>query len=418
MLPNTLHVVITYLMMAATVIITHPELIDYPGVNSHINVNSFISKLNNLQQELLMYKACSWDEKYLKRLQLLACSLIPPVMPLPPEEPYYTSKKFRTKTPFCGQGRSQYRKPKSKVEGVDNYGKWDDDKLMDFTHLTRAEFEEMYSRIKLELLKPRRYYDLRRNINTKREYRYSKLTPKNTLLLICVWMGSYSKFALLSEMFGVSKGYVCMEIKHIIPILLSAYMNEVVMPGHLTVLQGSSNIDRLVIGALDATHFRISKPSVDQAIYYRGDKCIHSFIGQALVDLQGRFLHFTVGFPGSKNDKDVLFFSNIQKYLQGVMVLADGGYQAKTFKHGVELVLPTSTIIRSKPDLFVQHKSERMIVEMTFGYVKRLSATATRWRQRKSLLPYVAMVAVLCSNAILKSNPLVKTMPNTLFKFQ
>jgi len=134
--------------------------------------------------------------------------------------------------------------------------------------MTRWEFEEMYGRVKDEILTSRKYYPFCKGLSPK-SFRCSKLTTKNRLLLVCIWLGSYLKYSSLGFQFGISKALVCMEIRHIIPIILCAYMKEVVMPQHLNTLQGSSNISKLIIGALDATHFEISKPGIDQAVFYQ-----------------------------------------------------------------------------------------------------------------------------------------------------
>lgn len=363
-----------------------------------ITHEQILSLLNRLRDTLSTIQHPSPQIHNLMNLLCVTCTMIPPHPPLPP---HYVRRNMKKRNWGAGRGRGP-RTKKTKLSNIDVFTKWTDEDLFSFTRMTRAEFLEVYFRTKNDIQKPRIYSSLMAGKKPPIDSRKCKLSTINRLLMVIVWIANYLKWYQIREIFHISKSTLSLELRHILPILVENFFGEIVMPEHLCRLEGSSNVHRLVIGAIDCTHFKIQRPSVMQSVFYRGDKCIHSLIAQAIVDIQGRMLHFTVGYPGSKNDQDVLFFSNISTHIGERKLLADGGYRVSDAvpRHRVDLVTPDrATNLRAQ-------RMERMVVEVSFGYMKRFHALASPWRHRTSLLPLVAMFVAQHCNMLMKRNPI------------
>jgi hypothetical protein len=61
-----------------------------------------------------------------------------------------------------------------------------------------------------------------------------------------------------------------------------------------------------VQGAIDCTHFAISRPPTFPEDYYYFKNSGYSVVVQAVVDQKKRFRDLYVGFPGLVNDQQVL----------------------------------------------------------------------------------------------------------------
>jgi hypothetical protein len=71
-----------------------------------------------------------------------------------------------------------------------------------------------------------------------------------------------------------------------------------------------------VQGAIDCTHFVISKPPVFPEDYYYFKTSGYSIVAQAVVDQKKRFTDVYVGLPGSMNDQHVLGRSSLFRHVQ------------------------------------------------------------------------------------------------------
>ena len=90
-----------------------------------------------------------------------------------------------------------------------------------------------------------------------------------------------------------------------------------------------------VIGCIDGTHFRISRPQIHEAAFVNR-KSYHSINAQAICNAHGRFLSVNVSKPGSVHDSTMFKSSAICKKLSAGnfgegYLLGDSGYGCTPF---------------------------------------------------------------------------------------
>ena len=134
------------------------------------------------------------------------------------------------------------------------------------------------------------------------------------------FIASTASYRTLSNLFGLSRGFVCICIRKVAAAVLRKFKEK-----YMSVAKGDelacviANYKEkwgfpMCAGAIDGTHIPISTPQQNHASYINR-KSYHSIVMQALVDCSYLFRDIVVGWPGSVHDARV--FSNSQLYTLG-----------------------------------------------------------------------------------------------------
>ena len=138
--------------------------------------------------------------------------------------------------------------------------------------------------------------------------------------LFLYFIASTAIYRTLSNLFGLSRGFVCICIRRVAAVVLRK-----LKPKYMSFAKGDELAHVIAIykekwgfpmcaGAIDGTHIPISTPQQNHASYINR-KSYHSIVMQALVDSNYLFRDIVVGWPGSVHDARV--FSNSQLYALG-----------------------------------------------------------------------------------------------------
>ncbi|KAL3216398.1 hypothetical protein MRX96_033094 [Rhipicephalus microplus] len=127
-----------------------------------------------------------------------------------------------------------------------------------------------------------------------------------------------------------------------------------------------------VIGAIDACHVRITRPTECKEDYSNRKK-FHSIIVQAVCDADMVFTHVFVGFPGRAHDARVLdesfLFEEAASRFDGGYLLGDATYPLLPW------LLPPYRHVTSSWQPWMSkfnhvHSKQRVVIEITFGLLK------------------------------------------------
>ena len=138
--------------------------------------------------------------------------------------------------------------------------------------------------------------------------------------LFLYFIASTASYRTLSNLFGLSRGFVCICIHKVAAAVLRK-----LKPKYMSIAKGDeltcviANYKEkwgfpMCAGAIDGTHIPISTPQQNHASYINR-KSYHSIVMQVLVDSSYLFRDIVVGWPGSVHDARV--FSNSQLYALG-----------------------------------------------------------------------------------------------------
>jgi len=168
---------------------------------------------------------------------------------------------------------------------------------------------------------------------------------------------------------SVSKAVECVS-----NALFSIAREHIKFPANLHALKQDFHSIALlpgVVGCIDGTHFRISRPS-EYGEAYQNRTGRYSVNAQAICDAQCRLLSFNVTRPGSMRDSVIFKQSNIAqsfasgKYGEGYL-LGDSGYLCTPY-----LLTPFRNPSTRPEETFNSAlKSTRCTIERTFGLLKR-----------------------------------------------
>lgn len=174
-----------------------------------------------------------------------------------------------------------------------------------------------------------------------------------------------------------------------------------------SVTQGFSEKSKLpgIVGAIDASHVRITAPQIHQESYYNRKK-FHSVILQAVSDHRLLFLDIFVGWPGSSHDARVfknspLFLDSAEKVIpKNKYILGDAAYPLLPW-----LMTPFKdygTLSREKQNYNKQHSRGRQVVERAFGQLKGRFRRLTFFYVHKiEFLTYCIVAACVLHNICL-----------------
>lgn len=172
----------------------------------------------------------------------------------------------------------------------------------------------------------------------------------------------------------------------------------------ITGFQGKSKFPN-VLGAIDGSHIEITAPK-EHASSYINRKGFHSVVLQGVCDHKLRFLHCSVGEPGSMHDARVLRRSEVQEMLTcdhfpvGSHLIGDAAYPI-----GPYLMTPyrDNGHLSSRQKRYNTELSRaRVTIERAFGLLKnrfrRLFRVETK---RPDIIVTLVIVACIFHNACL-----------------
>ena len=197
-----------------------------------------------------------------------------------------------------------------------------------------------------------------------------------------------SNLNVISEMFAIGSSTLSKVRREAVTAVNIVFKDEIQWPNSARALQNMVAFKDYcgllgIIGAIDGTHFSISKPSHFAKDYYYFNSNGYSIVYPAVVDREKRFLDLFVSLPGSVNDSRVLRrFGLFKKATYGRIVeglavsqdgftpylLGDKGYPLfpwlmTPYREGRHTVL--ETLYQRK------HKRGRSVLENAFGILKQ-----------------------------------------------
>lgn len=148
-----------------------------------------------------------------------------------------------------------------------------------------------------------------------------------------------------------------------------------------------------VIGAIDCTHVRISKPSINGDEYVNR-KNYTSLNVQATCNANEEFTSIDAKWPGSVHDSRILRNSGLPQIMQTIpdtILLGDSGYGITPW-----LITPYSQPANDTERYFnTIYAKERVIIERCFGQLKR-RFPILHYKVRTSL-PTVPSIIISCA---------------------
>lgn len=142
-----------------------------------------------------------------------------------------------------------------------------------------------------------------------------------------------------------------------------------------------------IVGAIDGCHVEINAPTRNHEDYYKREQ--HYSVIQGIVNCSLKFIHATVGYPGSIHDARVLRLSGLYDMAQNGQILSGltrdiNGVEIGPLLAGDSACPLTSWLMKPYPDRGVltpeqrkfnkRFSSLRCLVECAFGMLK------SQWR--------------------------------------
>lgn len=204
------------------------------------------------------------------------------------------------------------------------------------------------------------------------------VTPEKGLLM-CIWyLANQETYREMSDRFNVCQSTALITIRKVVKYFVTIRQRYIKWPTEEEAVRISNNF-RIkqgiagVIGAIDATHININKPSQDQNAYCNR-KGQHSIILQGVADDKKRFISAYCGESGCNHDARVFRRSNVyKKYSANGLpnerfLLGDSAYPNLSW---VVVPLKDNGFLTDNQKLFnYRHSSTRIIIENTFGLLK------------------------------------------------
>ena len=159
-----------------------------------------------------------------------------------------------------------------------------------------------------------------------------RLSQRNRVLLVLIWLRTYQTYRMLASLFDISVSSVKDLVNSSIPVFdlhLSSYIQ---WPSFREWQELCGNWPKIhhAVGAVDGTSHKIYRPKVNQQLYYSGHRKYHCLHTQIIIDNTGRIRHVESGFPGHMNDaQHFRLMQRIPVYLSfpdNCVLLADSIY--------------------------------------------------------------------------------------------
>lgn len=268
------------------------------------------------------------------------------------------------------------RKLKINAEDLLENGK--EDELLLLTNFSISQFNELYEGIQ-QIVEHRIHSD-------------SMVSPKTRFLMTLVYCKFDEPWRKFSLNFGINFSYaqkiVLNFIKSTKDSLVKNYINWISVSERITKFNLHIDDFPTLVGSLDATVQRISRPGQNQKAYYSGKHKYHCVKTQAFVSPTGFLIHFSKTVEGKIHDFNLFKQSDLDSKLinennncrslfgNDCISLADSGYQ------GISKLLPFFITPFKKPrrgqlspEKVLKNKTiskHRIIVENWFGRLKIL----------------------------------------------
>jgi hypothetical protein len=248
----------------------------------------------------------------------------------------------------------------------------------------------------------------------------SVVIPPEERLYIYIWyMATSETYRALACRFGTTDSVVHESVDMVLNAIMKVLTSEVMFPSTLhkckkiaakfAVRNGFPNI----IGAIDGTHIRITKPRHEPDVWI-DRKGSYSISCAAIVDSDLRFLHYVVGCPGSMHDQRVYRLSEIDDLLAAVPdsmhLIGDSAYALTT-----KLLVPykdTGSLTARQRQFNYMLSSNRMAVENAFGLLKnkfaRIQGTLNTTSWKRAVI--IIRSAILLHNFILNEELMNETV--------
>jgi hypothetical protein len=224
----------------------------------------------------------------------------------------------------------------------------------------------------------------------KQDTTYRKAVPVEVRVCVCLYKLAHGANILTySEYFAIGRSTVGMCIREVVAAINLVYHGMISWPCGIEMKEVMLDFKSWcglpsVQGAINCTHFAISKPPMYAEDYYYFKTSGYSVVGQAIVDQRKCFRDLYVGLPGSVNDQRVLRRSSLfhhvrdrrlmhveSGYQEGYppYLLADKGYQnlawmLTPFKHDGQPLAVAEVLYNRR------HRRGRSVVENAFGLLK------------------------------------------------
>ena len=246
---------------------------------------------------------------------------------------------------------------------------------------------------------------LSRKRNT-RKYRRFKLSARNRLLMIFIWLRHYPREELLAAQFGVSRNVVSMDIQYLIPVLWHYFNGSIRWPinGQWQALMGTWDFFPNAVGAIDGTQTEVNIPlSEPQHEFYSGHLHYHCISTQIIIDCDRNIRFLRSGFLGHSNDAmqyhllPSIGHGQELELPQHAYLLADSIYPNR---------YPLLTPFRRNQinhddnmELFnLEHRRCRIAVEHVISYFKTYAVMKGVYRHGRWLLPVIADICAVLAH--------------------
>ena len=224
----------------------------------------------------------------------------------------------------------------------------------------------------------------------KQDTKYRRAIPIRVRIVAAIYkLVHRAPLLIVSEFFAIGLSTVSMVLREVVNAINIVFKNEIKWPSREQATINMAEFKEWcslpgVIGAIDATHFSISKPAQFSEDYYYFKTNGYSLVCQAVISWQKKFLDVYVGLPGSLNDARVLrrsgLFSRVQErngLIDGLSISEEGFRPYLLGDKGYPLLPWILTPYREGrltvlEELYNRkHKCGRSVVENTFGILKQ-----------------------------------------------
>ena len=331
----------------------------------------------------------------------------------------------RRQPPCIGPGRGRYlRNLGHRFNAKDVYEEtWAigrDDGFRSRVRFTKSQFDELHDEVQRYIGEPRELLRLSANGEPTRS-RKCKIDTKNRLMCCLMYLAHYSTTSELKLTFGWSKKSINDDFWHIIGIILAHLSYEIAWPNadyRNELSQSMAPYITGLIGFIDGVHTPIFRPDLAQDAYFSDKKKRHTIVHQAIVGLDGRFIHVFAGRNGNSHDSMTLrespiFLRSREFFSPGQFLIGDKAYRAHFFHDFIITPLLGHGQLEGEQIEAIVH-AFRVIVEWGFGLMKNLwTITRNDFRNRRTRSAMIVHCCSLLTNRYMRVND-VSNAPNQI----
>jgi len=161
----------------------------------------------------------------------------------------------------------------------------------------------------------------------------TRLELNEKILMGLLFVFQYYANKTLSLLFRCSEGYVSECLAEILPAMASFCSSAI--PNALDSTTPCSRLNQHIVGVLDNTLHRTTRPSIRQSLQFNGHYQMHGRLSQFMVDFEGKIISFVTNIPGKIHDNlSARFNSSFADILMGKFLIGDSAF------NGVPYVVP------------------------------------------------------------------------------